>query len=73
MTKSFQDAVKKIGALPEDYQAYATEVLEQIAAGGSGTYSIPPEDREAVEEALAQATHGDFIEVRDSVLNQAWR
>ena len=36
MIKVLEDAVEKIKELPEDRQAYAAEVLQQIAAASGG-------------------------------------
>jgi predicted transcriptional regulator len=61
MIKVLEQAIKKIKDLPEDRQAYAAEVLEQIAAAGSGELQVPEEHRAAVLEGLAQAKRGEFV------------
>ena len=45
MMKVLEIAIEKLKALPEDRQAYAAEVIEQIAAGDSGVYHIPEAQR----------------------------
>ena len=49
MIKVLEDAVEKIKELPEDRQAYAAEVLQQIAAAsGSERFVVPNEHLAAV-------------------------
>jgi hypothetical protein len=75
MIKVLEDAIEKIKGLPEDRQAYAAEVLEQIAAGNGGEiYVIPEEHRAAVLEGLEQARRGEFAsdEEVDAVLRRPW-
>jgi predicted transcriptional regulator len=60
MTKVLEDAIEKVRRLPEDRQAYAAEVLEQIAAAGSDLFVVPDEHRAAVLEGLGQAERGEF-------------
>ncbi len=61
MTKVLEDAIEKVRRLPEDRQAYAAEVLEQIAAAGSDVFTIPDEHRAAVLEGLREADQGNFM------------
>lgn len=75
MIKVLEQAIEKIKKLPEDRQAIAAEVLEQIAAGGGDLFVVPEEDRAAVLEGLEQAKRGEFAsdaEV-DAVLGKTWR
>jgi len=60
MTKGLEDAIEKVRKLPEDRQAYAAEVLEQIAAAGSGLFVIPEDHRADVLQGLAEAERGEF-------------
>jgi hypothetical protein len=60
MTKVLEDAIEKVRRLPEDRQAYAAEVLEQIAAAGSDLFVVPEEHRVAVFEGLEQAERREF-------------
>ena len=76
MIKVLEDAIRKIKDLPDDRQAYAAEVLEQIAAAsGNGKFVVPEEHRAAVLEGLEQARRGDFAsdEEVDAVLRRPWR
>jgi vacuolar-type H+-ATPase subunit E/Vma4 len=76
MIKVLEDAVEKIKELPEDRQAYAAEVLQQIAAAsGSERFVIPNEHRAAVLEGLDQARRGEFAsdEQVDAILRRLWR
>ena len=61
MTKVLEDAIEKVRKLPEDRQAYAAELLEQIAAAGSDPFVVPEEHRAAVLEGLRQAASGEFV------------
>ena len=61
MTKILEDAVEKVRKLPEDRQAYAAELLEQIAAAGSDAFVVPEAHRAAVLEGLGQARRGAFV------------
>lgn len=61
MTKVLEDAIEKVRKLPEDRQAYAAELLEQIAAAGSDPFVVPEAHRAAVLEGLRQAQRGEFV------------
>lgn len=61
MTKVLEDAIEKVRRLPEDRQAYAAEVLEQIVAAGSGLFVVPEDHRAAVLDGLAEADRGEFV------------
>ena len=65
MTKVLEDAIEKVRRLPEDQQAYVAEVLEQIAAAGSGLFVVPEGHRAAVLEGLGQAQRGEFVTDED--------
>ncbi len=71
MTKVLEDAIEKVRRLPEDRQAYAAEVLEQIAAAGSDLFVIPDDHRAAVLEGLAQAERGEFA--TDEEMAALWK
>jgi len=71
MTKILEDAIEKVRRLPEDRQAYAAEVLEQIAAAGSDPFIIPDDHRDAVLEGLAQAERGEFA--TDEEMAALWK
>jgi predicted transcriptional regulator len=61
MMKVLEDAFEKVRKLPEERQAYVAEVLEQIAAAGSDSFSVPEAHRAAVLEGLEQAERGEFV------------
>ena len=61
MTKALEDAIDKVRQLPAARQAYVAEVLEHIAAAGSGVFSVPDDHRAAVLEGLEQAERGEFV------------
>jgi predicted transcriptional regulator len=71
MTKVLEDAIEKVRRLPEDRQAYVAEVLEQIAAAGSGQYAVPEDHRAAVLEGLAEAERGEFAS--DDEMATLWK
>lgn len=71
MTKVLEDAIEKVRRLPDDRQAYAAEVLEQIAAAGSDLFIIPDDHRAAVLEGLAQAERGEFA--TDEEMAALWK
>jgi predicted transcriptional regulator len=71
MTKVLEDAIEKVRQLPEDRQAYAAEVLEQIAAAGSDLFIIPDDHRAAVLEGFAQADRGEFA--TDEEMAALWK
>jgi len=50
MMKALEIAIEKLKALPEERQAYAAEVLEQIAASNEGVFQIPADHLAAVQE-----------------------
>ncbi|MFA5949716.1 MAG: hypothetical protein WC807_05480 [Hyphomicrobium sp.] len=74
MIKDLEQAIEKIKRLPVERQAYAAEVLEQIATSGEGLYHVPEEHRAAITEALVQAERGEFAdEVRvTELLRRPW-
>ena len=71
MTKVLEDAIEKVRRLPADRQAYVAELLEQIAAAGSGLFVIPEEHRAAVLEGLAEAERGEFA--TDDEMAALWK
>jgi DNA-binding protein H-NS len=75
MIKVLEQAIEKVRKLPEDRQAYAAEVLEQIAAQQEGVFEIPDEHIAAVMEGLEQAERGEFASDKeiDALLNKPWR
>jgi predicted transcriptional regulator len=71
MIKVLEQAIEKIKGLPEDRQAAAAEVLEQIAEAGSGTFAVPDEHRAAILEGLAQADRGEHVS--DEEMAALWK
>ena len=71
MMKDLEDAIEKIKRLPQDRQAYAAEVLEQIAAAGSDPFAVPDDHRAAVLEGLGQAERGEFVS--DEEMAALWK
>jgi len=73
MIKVLEQAIEKIKKLPEDRQADAAEILEQIAAAGDGVFEIPEEHMEGVLEGLAQAERGEFVSDEEmAILWKKW-
>ena len=75
MIKVLEDAIERVKQLPPERQAYAAEVLQQIAAGRGDVFTVPDEHREAVLEGLAQAERGELAsdDEVDAVLRRPWR
>jgi DNA-binding protein H-NS len=61
MIKVLEQAIEKVKTLSKERQAYAAEVLEEIAAAEDETYQLSAEERAAIEEGLAQADRGEFV------------
>jgi predicted transcriptional regulator len=61
MIKVLKQAIEKIKELSEDRQAYAAEVLEQIASAGADVFAVPDDHRAAILEGLEQAKRGEFV------------
>jgi predicted transcriptional regulator len=59
MIKALEEAIEKVKALSEERQAYAAEVLEQIAAAGDEVYRLSDEERRLVREGLAELDRGE--------------
>ena len=75
MMKVLEDAIEKVKDLPPERQAYAAEILEQIAAASSEPFQVPNDHRAAVLEGLRQAERGEFAsdDEVDAVLRKPWR
>jgi predicted transcriptional regulator len=70
MIKILEQAIEKIRALPEDRQAYAADVLEQIAAAND-VFQVPEDHRDAIAEGLEQAKRGEFVS--DDEMTVLWK
>jgi predicted transcriptional regulator len=71
MINVLEQAIEKTRQRPEDRQAYAAEVLEQIVAASDGVFDVPEEHRPAILEALAQAKRGEFVS--DDEMDALWK
>jgi predicted transcriptional regulator len=71
MTKVLEDAIEKVRRLPEDRQAYAAEILEQIAAAGSEPFVVPQSHRVAVLQGLSEAERGEYVS--DEEMAALWK
>ena len=73
MIKVLESAIEKVKRLPEDRQAYAAHVLEEIAADGT-PFAIPDEHRAAVLEGRDQARRGEVVDedTADRLLRKPW-
>ena len=71
MMKVLEDAIEKVKRLPEERQAYAAEILEQIAAAGADPFMVPEEHRAAVLEGLEQSERGEFVS--DGEMTAFWK
>ena len=60
MIKVLEQAIEKVKALSPERQAYAAEVLEQIAEG-EGVYRLSDEERRQVAEGLADLDDGRIV------------
>ena len=61
MIKVLQTAIEKIKTLPAERQAYAADILEQLAASGAGVYHVPDQHLPAIREGLAEAERSEFV------------
>ena len=71
MTKVLEEAIKKVRELPEERQAYAAVVLEQIAAQGDGMYHLTDEERREVRAGLAEIERGEIA--TDEEMDALWK
>ena len=70
MIKVLEQAIEKVKALSPERQAYAAEVLEQIAESGDGVYRLSDEERRLVREGLADLDAGRVVP--DDVMAAFW-
>ncbi len=75
MIKALEIAIEKLKRLPEDKQAYAAEVIEEIAAADEGVFRIPDDHLLGVLEDLEQMRRGEFAseEEIERALRRPWR
>ena len=74
MIKALEQAIQKVRALPEEKQQLAAELLEELAADLE-PYKLSRDEREAVEEGLAQAERGEFASDAEveNLLRRSWQ
>ena len=65
MIKVLEQAIEKVRRLPEDRQAYAAQVLEEIASGTDGVYRLSEDERRLLSEGIEAADRGDFASEAD--------
>ncbi len=70
MIKVLEEAIEKVKALSPERQAYAADVLKQIAAAGDGTYRLSDEERLLVREGLADLDAGRIVS--DDDMTKFW-
>jgi truncated hemoglobin YjbI len=71
MMKVLEEAIEKVRRLPEERQAYAAEVLEQIAAAGGDVFPVPQGHRASVLEGFGEAERSEFVS--DEEMAALWK
>ena len=62
MIKVLEQAIERVKALSPERQAYAAEVLEQIAVSGEGIYRFTEAERRLVREGIADLDAGRVVD-----------
>lgn len=70
MIKVLQDAIEKIQTLPEERQAYAAHVLEQIATAGGERYKLSDAERQLVRAGVDDLDAGRVVS--DAEMSAFW-
>lgn len=65
MIKMLEVAVAKVQSLSEERQRYAAEVLERIASATDDVYVLSEEERNLIDEGLAELDRGEFASEAD--------
>jgi len=65
MIKVLEQAIEKIRALPEERQAYAAHVLEEIASEADEVPPLSDDERRLLREGVEAADRGDFASEED--------
>ena len=65
MNKPLERAIEKVKSLSAERQAYAAEVLEQIAAAGDAVYRVSDEERQMIQEGLDDLDAGRIVSDAD--------
>jgi hypothetical protein len=60
ISKRLEKALEAVRTWPSDRQDAAAEVLEHMNRLATAPYELSPEEREDLEEALAEARRGEF-------------
>lgn len=74
MIKILEKAIEKVRALPQDRQAYAALMLEEIAADTADEYRLSEEERRLNQEAIDELDRGESASEANvrSALRQPW-
>ncbi len=64
MIKGLEKAVERVRALPEDRQAYAAQVLDEIA-DEAVAYKLSSDERDDLSAALEEMEHGEVASDAD--------
>ena len=74
MIQPLEDALGKVLRLSKEKQEIAAELLEQLAQAEGEAYILSPDERIAVNKALARSQRGEFAEDADvdAVLHKPW-
>ena len=65
MIKALEVAIERLRKLPEDKQAYAASVIEEIVAEDEGVYQLSDEEEALVSEGLAALDAGRVVSDED--------
>jgi hypothetical protein len=71
MIDILEAAIEKVRTLPPERQAYAAEVLELIAAAGTGPHHVSVDHRAAVLEGVEKAKRREFA--TDEEMAALWK
>ena len=65
MIKVLEQAIEKVRTLSEDRQAYAAQVLEEIASESGDAYRLSDDERRLLREGIDAADRGDFASEKE--------
>ena len=63
MIERLEKAIEKVKRLPNDRQAFAAVLLEEVASGD--VFNVPDDHRAGVLEGLAQIRRGEYVSETD--------
>lgn len=69
MIEKLERAIEKVKRLPEDQQAYAALLLEEVASGE--VFVVPESHKAAILQGLDEARHGDLVS--ESEMQELWK